>query len=78
MKRMPKGEVREINWSHISVKEQADQLCRYCFAQYPGGESYGAKHATHMRKQGKQGWVPICKRHARILEPILPASLRAV
>lgn len=50
------GEVKPINWSCISAKEQNHQMCRYCFAR-----------ATHMRKQtvGRNKlWVALCAAHA--------------
>lgn len=75
MRRRPKGEVREIAWHAISAKEQSHQQCRYCYR--PGVHIRAHMRATHMRKEGKW-WVPLCKKHAGILEPLLPASLRSV
>jgi hypothetical protein len=48
-----KDDVRPVEWACISPKEQASQLCRYCDGR-----------AEHMRHQGRQGWVPMCLKHA--------------
>lgn len=47
------SDVRPIIWSYVSAKEQSHQMCRYC-----------KEKAEFMRKQGKQGWVAICVKHA--------------
>lgn len=66
-RKRPAGDVRPIQWNAVSAKEQAHQMCRYC--QQP---------ATWMRKQGRQGWVPLCLKHAGWPGNIIPGSLPSV
>ena len=52
------ADVRPLDWTRISPREQSHGYCRYFV-------HCGAR-ATCMRKQGKQGWVPVCRRHSGV------------